>query len=123
SPSEELIGYVLPAATLTFNQPMVSVSSLDENTNVEELGISLTPKIEGRWRWTGTKTLQFEAKHRFPHSTKFTLKVDKERCVSALGRKLAEAFAFEFSTDTAKVTNFSPHGMVATLKPKCFLLF
>ncbi|CAF3755727.1 unnamed protein product [Rotaria sp. Silwood1] len=123
SPSEELIDYVLPAATLTFNQPMVPVSSLDENTNVEELGISLTPKIEGRWRWTGTKTLQFEAKHRFPYSTKFTLKVDKERCVSALGRKLAEAFAFQFSTDTAKVTNFSPHGMVPTLKPKCFLLF
>ncbi|CAF1154724.1 unnamed protein product [Rotaria sp. Silwood1] len=123
SPSEELIGYVLPAATLTFNQPMIPVSSLDENTNVEELGISLTPKIEGRWRWTGTKTLQFEAKHRFPYSTKFTLKVDKERCVSALGRKLAEAFAFQFSTDTAKVTNFSPHGMVPTLKPKCFLLF
>ncbi|CAF3181371.1 unnamed protein product [Rotaria sp. Silwood2] len=123
SPSEELIDYVLPAVTLTFNQPMVPVSSLNENTNVEELGISLIRKIEGRWRWTGTKTLQIEAKHRLPYSTKFTLKVDKERCVSVLGGKLSEAFAFEFSTDTAKVTSFSPYGTVPTLKPKCFLLF
>ncbi|CAF1355694.1 unnamed protein product [Rotaria sp. Silwood1] len=120
SPSEELVDYVLPTVNLTFNQPMISVSSLDENMNFEELGISLTPKIEGKWRWTGTKTVQFEAKHRFPYSTKFTLRVNKEECVSAIG---GEEFVFEFSTATAKVFDFLPCGTVSTLKPKCFLLF
>ncbi|CAF4772270.1 unnamed protein product, partial [Rotaria sp. Silwood2] len=39
-------------------------------------------------RWTGTKTLQFEAKHRLPYSTNYTLRVNKGHCVSAIGGKL-----------------------------------
>ncbi|CAF5224871.1 unnamed protein product, partial [Rotaria magnacalcarata] len=84
SPSEKQIDYVLSTITLTFNQPMIAVSSVDDKMNTEDLGISLTPKIEGQWRWTGTKTLQFEAKHRLPYATKYTLRVDKEHCVSAI---------------------------------------
>lgn len=87
SPSEKQVDYVLPVITLTFNQLMIPVSSLDEIVNVAELGISLLPQIEGKWRWTGTKTVQFEAKHRCPYSTKYSIKVDKEQCVSAIGGK------------------------------------
>ena len=87
SPSEDQIYYPLATVTLTYNQPMIAVSSLDEQMNAEDLGISLTPKIEGRWRWTGTKTIQFEAKHRLPYSTKYTLKVNKSLCVSTIGGK------------------------------------
>ncbi|CAF1468665.1 unnamed protein product, partial [Didymodactylos carnosus] len=87
SPNEKEIDHVLSAITLTFNQPMITVSSLNEIMDIENSGISLTPKIEGRWRWTGTKTVQFEAKHRLPCSTKYTLKVNKEHCVSAIGGK------------------------------------
>ncbi|CAF2761726.1 unnamed protein product [Rotaria sp. Silwood2] len=123
SPSERQIDYVLSTITLTFNQPMIAVSSLDEQTNAEDLGISLTPIIDGRWRWTGTKTLQFEAKHRLPYSTNYTLTVNKEHCVSAIGGNLVDAFFFEFSTTAPKVLQFLPYGTVSTLKPKCFLLF
>ncbi|CAF2070665.1 unnamed protein product [Rotaria magnacalcarata] len=123
SPSEKQIDYVLSTITLTFNQPMIAVSSVDDKMNTEDLGISLTPKIEGQWRWTGTKTLQFEAKHRLPYATKYTLRVDKEHCVSAIEGKLDEEFFFEFSTATPNILQFSPYGTVSTLKPKCFLLF
>ncbi|CAF4209806.1 unnamed protein product [Rotaria socialis] len=123
SPGEKHIDYVLSTVTLTFNQPMIAVSSLDDKMNTEDLGISLTPKIEGQWRWTGTKTLQFEAKHRLPYSTKYTLRVDKEHCVSAIEGKLDDDFFFEFSTATPNILQFSPYGTVSTLKPKCFLLF
>ncbi|CAF3332076.1 unnamed protein product [Rotaria sp. Silwood2] len=123
SPSERQIDYVLSTITLTFNQPMIAVSSLDEQTNAEDLGISLTPIIDGRWRWTGTKTLQFEAKHRLPYSTNYTLRVNKGHCVSAIGGNLVDAFFFEFSTTAPKVLQFLPYGTVSTLKPKCFLLF
>ncbi|CAF5011751.1 unnamed protein product, partial [Rotaria sp. Silwood1] len=71
----------------------------------------------------GTKTLQFEAKHRLPYSTNYTLRVDKEHCVSAIGGKLDDEFFFEFSTTAPKVLQFLPCGTVSTLKPKCFLLF
>lgn len=87
SPSQAQIDHSLATVTITFNQPMISVSSLDEIIDVENLGISLMPKLEGRWRWTGTKTVQFEPKYRLPYSTKYTLQVKKENCVSAIGGK------------------------------------
>jgi hypothetical protein len=37
--------------------------------------------------------------------------------------KLEEGLLFEFSTTTPNVLQFSPYGIVSTLKPKCFLLF
>jgi len=87
SPSESQIDYPLANVTITFNQPMIAVSSLNDEMNIEDLGISLTPTLEGRWRWTGTKTVQFEPKHRLSYSTKYLLKVNKEQCVSAIGGK------------------------------------
>jgi hypothetical protein len=87
SPNEAQINYPLANVTITFNQPMIAVSSLDDQMNIEDLGISLIPTLEGRWRWTGTKTVQFEAKHRLPYSTKYTLKVNKQLCVSTIGGK------------------------------------
>ena len=92
SPTETEINYPLATVTITFNQPMIAVSTLDENTDVENLGISLTPSVEGRWRWTGTKTVQFEAKHRLPFATKYTLQVNKDKCVSAIGGKSCKEF-------------------------------
>ncbi|CAF4016800.1 unnamed protein product [Rotaria sp. Silwood2] len=123
SPDDKEIYYALSTVTLTFNQPMISISSLDEQTNPEDLGISLIPKVQGQWRWIDTKTVQFEAKHRFPYSTKYTLTVDRIRCVSAIGGKLDDDFFFEFSTKTLEVLQFLPDEIVSTLKPRCFLLF
>jgi hypothetical protein len=87
SPGKNKIHYPLSTVTLTYNQPMIAVSSLDEQIHTEDIGISLTPEKEGRWRWTGTKTVQFEAKHRLPYSTKYTLTLDKARCSSTIGGK------------------------------------
>ncbi|CAF3824365.1 unnamed protein product [Rotaria sordida] len=123
SPSENQIDYPLSTVTLTYNQPMIAVSSLDEQMKAEDLGISLTPEIEGRWRWTGTKTIQFEAKHRLPYATKYILRVNKENCISAIEGKLDDDFVFEFFTTPTKILEFLPYGTISTLKPKCFLLF
>ncbi|CAF4566177.1 unnamed protein product, partial [Rotaria magnacalcarata] len=87
SPNENDVDHVLSTITLTFNQSMISVSSLDEQMKAEDLGISLTPNVEGRWKWIGTQTVQFEAKHRLPYSTTYTLRVNKEHCVSVIGGK------------------------------------
>ncbi|CAF4114154.1 unnamed protein product, partial [Adineta steineri] len=122
-PSETQINYPLTTVTITFNQPMIAVSSLDDQINIEDFGISLTPTTEGRWRWSGTKTVQFEPKHRLPYSTKYILKVNKQHCVSAIGGKLEDELLFEFSTTTPNVLQFLPCGTVSTLKSICFLLF
>ncbi|CAF3272562.1 unnamed protein product [Rotaria sp. Silwood2] len=123
SPNEQEIDHALSTIAFTFNQPMINISTLDEQINPEDLGLSLIPKIDGRWRWIDTKTVQFEAKHRLPYSTKYTLRVDKEHCVSAIGGKLDDEFFFEFSTKELQVRQFLPCETVSTLRPKCFLLF
>ncbi|CAF1018384.1 unnamed protein product [Adineta steineri] len=123
SPSETQISYPLTNVTITFNQPMVAVSSLDDQINIEDLGISLTPTIEGQWRWTGTKTVQFEAEHRLPYSTKYVLKVDKQHCVSTIGGKLEDELLFEFSTTTLNLLQALIYPTVSILKPICFLSF
>ncbi|CAF3928617.1 unnamed protein product [Rotaria sp. Silwood1] len=123
SPNEQEIDYALATIAFTFNQPMINISTLDEQMNPEDLGLSLMLKIDGRWRWIDTKTVQFEAKHRLPYATKYTLRVDKEHCVSAIGGKLDDEFLFEFSTQELQVHRFLPHGTVSTLRRKCFLLF
>jgi len=123
SPNETYIDHPLAAITITFNQPMVSVATLNDCIDVKNIGISLTPQLEGRWRWTGTRTIQYEPQHRLPYSTRYVLKVNKDQCVSAIGGKLEEGLVYEFSTATPNVQQFSPYDTVSTLKPKCFLLF
>jgi len=34
--------------------------------------VELTPQVEGKWRWLGTKTLMFDTTKRFPMATKFS---------------------------------------------------
>ncbi|UJR34352.1 hypothetical protein I4U23_021756 [Adineta vaga] len=114
SPTQTKINHPLAAITITFNQPMIAVSTM----NVENFGISLTPTLKGRWTWTGTKTIQFEPKHRLPYATKCKLQIDKENCVSQLGGKLENQFVFEYSTKQPNVVQFLLRGTISTLKPE-----
>lgn len=144
SPSENEISYQLPSIQLTFNQPMISIATLSEQTSADSLGISLLPVIEGQWKWLGTKTIQFEAKYRLPYATEYQLTVKKDLCQSIIGGecfrnsdrqensyspvknlllgKLNEDFLFQFTTPRVQVVDFSPSGLVQTLKPKCLLV-
>ena len=93
SPNETKIDNLLTNITITFNQPMIAVSSLsDENMNIENFGITLTPTVEGQWRWIGAKTIQFEVKYRFLFSTTYTVEINKEHCQSSIGGKSIPMF-------------------------------
>jgi alpha-2-macroglobulin len=62
-----------PDLSVTFSQPMVAVTSQEEAAKFAP--VELTPNVEGRWRWLGTKTLMFDTDKRFPMATKFTARV------------------------------------------------
>ncbi len=62
-----------PDLSVTFSQPMVAVTSQEEAAKYAP--VELTPQVEGRWRWLGTKTLMFDTDKRFPMATKFTARV------------------------------------------------
>merc|ERR1712232_443562 len=61
SPTGEL--NAVPALSITFNQPMIALSSISD---IEQMDIpaKLEPSVSGKWVWKGTQTLQFEATHR-----------------------------------------------------------
>jgi uncharacterized protein YfaS (alpha-2-macroglobulin family) len=70
-----------PFMSVTFDQPMVPLTTLDELADDAEIPLVLTPAVEGRWRWIGTRTLRFEVvpdagtPDRLPAATEYTATV------------------------------------------------
>src|SRR5262249_5111414 len=62
-----------PELSITFSQPMVALTSLDELTiNVPA---TLNPQPPGVWHWLGTRTLVFTPVDRFPMATTYVVTV------------------------------------------------
>ena len=55
---------------VTFNQPMVEVTSVGELEADDDI-FTVVPPIPagGRFRWLGTTTVQYEHEHRMPYAT------------------------------------------------------
>ncbi|MBW1808606.1 MAG: Ig-like domain-containing protein [Deltaproteobacteria bacterium] len=87
--------------SVTFNQPMVSVSSLAE-IKKENIPIGLEPNIPGTYRWAGTRTITFEPEGRIPFATRFKVTVPAG-VASARGTRLKEPFVFFFDTPVPTV--------------------
>ena len=86
----------VPALSISFNQPMIALSSVSD---IEQMNVpaTLEPAVPGKWVWKGTQNLQFEATHRFPKSTNYTVKI-KKGVKSISGGELKKDFSFNFST-------------------------
>ena len=89
-----------PQLSITFNQPMVPLTSHRELAR-EEVPVRLSPEPPGRWRWVGAQTLFFEAgaagPARMPMATEYTVQIPAGT-QSAGGRKLAEPVNWTFRT-------------------------
>ncbi|BAN03677.1 hypothetical protein YM304_33630 [Ilumatobacter coccineus YM16-304] len=97
---------VAPFLSLTFNEPMVPLATL-EQLDAVDVPVEMSPAVDGRWRWIGTRTLRFEVLpeadtsiDRLPAATEFTVTVPAGT-ESANGAVLADAFSFSFSTPPA----------------------
>jgi uncharacterized protein YfaS (alpha-2-macroglobulin family) len=89
-----------PFISVTFNQPMVPLATL-EALAAEEVPVQVEPALPGTWKWLGTKTLTFEyeseAVDRLPMATEFVVTVPSGT-ESATGGILAETVRWTFST-------------------------
>lgn len=103
-----------PHISMTFSQPMVSVTSQD--TASQTVPATVEPAVEGRWRWLGTKTLLFDPDPRLPMATEFTVSVPAGT-TSALDVELKEASTFTFRTPPVSTTHVSPTGQRQPLDP------
>ncbi|MFA5565633.1 MAG: Ig-like domain-containing protein [Acidimicrobiia bacterium] len=104
---------VAPFLSVTFNQPMVALATLEQLAQ-QVPPITISPHVDGSWHWLGTNTLRFspaptingETLDRFPASTKYTVVIPAEM-TSASGVSLSEDYSFEFETPTVDVSTVS----------------
>ena len=99
---------VAPFLSVTFDQPMVPLATLDQ-LDADDVPVVITPTIEGRWRWIGTRTLRFElipsVIDRLPASTDYQVTIPSGT-EAANGATLAETVTWSFTTPTPTVTTF-----------------
>jgi len=110
---------IAPFVSLTFNQPMVPLATL-EQLEAEDIPVTMTPELPGRWQWIGTRTLRFEHDveifDRLPQSTSYVVEVPAST-TSESGGVLAEAVRFEFETPTPSVVWLTPQHDSLDLEP------
>lgn len=97
---------IAPQLNISFNLPMIAFGTL-EQIEKQKVDIEIEPKVEGRFRWIGTKTVVFEPKSRFPQATKFTVKIPKGT-KSQSGAELKEDYTFWFSTPPVTLKHSLP---------------
>ena len=111
---------LVPELTVSFSQPMIAVTSLNQQS--ENVPVQLTPAVKGKWRWLGTNTLQFDAETRFPMATEFTAKIPAGT-KSAVGGVLQKDVIWRFTTPAPKVESFSENGTTVKRDEKLFASF
>ncbi len=116
---------VAPFISVTFDQPMVPLATLDQ-LSAADVPVQVTPSIEGRWRWIGTRTLRFELVpellDRLPASTSYQVVVPAgTRSVN--GATLNEAVSWTFTTPTPTVTQFTGESDSLPLTPVFVAVF
>ncbi|HUS29363.1 MAG TPA: alpha-2-macroglobulin family protein, partial [Kofleriaceae bacterium] len=110
-----------PELSVTFNQPMVAVTSQDDAAKVQP--VKLDPQPKGKWRWIGTRTILFDPDPRFPQSTTYKITIP-EGTKSATGQTLKKAVSFSFETPAPKlVAQFPYSGAPQHLDVPMFVMF
>lgn len=109
-----------PDLSVTFSQPMVAVTSQEQAAQFAP--VELSPQVEGRWRWLGTKTLMFDTDKRFPMATQFTARVPAGTR-SANGLTLAKDVVWTFTTPPPKVEQMLPENQIVRRDALMYLQF
>ena len=116
---------IAPFVNITFNQPMVPLTTLANLTAVD-VPVVVEPPLLGTWRWLGTKTLNFqydsELMDRLPKATEYTVTIPAGT-QSATGGVLAETVQFSFSTPPPVLQNSYPYDDAQPLEPLIFASF
>ena len=86
-PADESETHENSEITIVFNRPMVPITTLDVLDAIT-IPVEITPETEGKWKWIGTRTLQFQSTERLLRSSNYRVKI-KPDFVSQDGLKLA----------------------------------
>ena len=96
---------IAPRLSVTFDQPMVAMTSQDEAAKV--VPVELVPQPKGQWRWIGTRTIVFDPDVRFPQATTYRATIPAGT-KSATGNALAKAVSFSFQLPAPTIARAYP---------------
>ena len=109
-----------PELSVTFNQPMVAVTSQEDAAATTP--VKLSPSAKGRWRWLGTRTILFDPEVRFPQATTFTVEVPAGT-KSASGAALKQGAKFTFETPPPSLVAHYPMSGSQHVDVPMFMMF
>ncbi len=115
-PQGVIRGEVRP--TVTFNKPVKSLMQVEEQRASDKAApfATITPALEGEWRWLGSASAEFVPSKLVPLSTHFDVKVLKG--LKALdGTSLDEDYLFSFDTPALEVQEVGPFRGFRWMKP------
>lgn len=109
---------IAPDLSITFNKPMVPLGTLAQ-LDQAAVPVKVTPTLNGRWRWIGTRTLRFEfagTTDRLPMATSYRVEVPAGT-KSQSGEALNAAVTWRFRTPAPTVLNFAPENSTVDINP------
>ncbi|MBI5609959.1 MAG: hypothetical protein HY902_13885 [Deltaproteobacteria bacterium] len=104
-----------PRLSVTFNQPMVPLTSHEELAKLP-VPVQFSPPLQGEWRWLGTQTVIFQPKERLPMATVFEARIAAGTKAQS-GASLDADVVFRFSTPPPQVQQFAPDGDAVERQP------
>lgn len=115
-PQGEQFGEVRP--TVTFSRPVKSLEMVEAQraADASKPFATISPAIEGEWRWLGSSTAEFVPKGLVPYSSSFTVTVSAG--LKALdGAEMKEPYTFSFTTPKLELQDTAPARGDRWLKP------
>lgn len=104
--------------SVVFSRPL---RALDLAGNEAPPPIQLTPKIDGRWQWVGTRALVFvPASGRLPGATRIRVEVPASTR-SVDGQSLGQAHRFALTTPPPRLVRSTPSSGARGMEPKTTL--
>jgi len=95
-----------PTIYVMFSHPVIPLSKLGEVMTESKI-MSVEPKVEGIYRWYGSKLLSFEPSDKFLPQREYAVKISSE--VKSLGGKKIEGEReFKFHTEYLKAADIHP---------------
>lgn len=115
-PQGQQYGEVRP--TITFSRPVKSLEMVEAQHagDAAKPFATITPPLEGEWRWLGSASAEFVPKGLVPYSTEFVVTVHKG--LTALdGATLPEDYVYSFLTPRLELQDVSPERGDLWLRP------
>ncbi|MCR9145175.1 MAG: MG2 domain-containing protein [bacterium] len=93
---------------VVFNQPMIPLAKLAEDSRATKGAFQISPKPAGRFRWYGSRVSAFVPDEPFAPGAKYTVTVPAGT-KSLSGKKLAQPKKFSFATPPLRLTGSNPN--------------